>query len=106
MANPDPITIRSQLSEGQIKVRAKMPHIMETGLRRDKDGYVIPAWYITEVSASLNGEKLFTCDWSIAVAKDPILQFTVLEGKVGDTISITWVDTKGETRTDSVKVEE
>ncbi|NCZ29654.1 MAG: thiosulfate oxidation carrier complex protein SoxZ, partial [Betaproteobacteria bacterium] len=42
--------------------------------------------------------------WGPSVAKNPYLQFKVKGGKAGDKISITWVDNKGEKRTDEVTV--
>jgi sulfur-oxidizing protein SoxZ len=38
------------------------------------------------------------------VAKNPFLQFSVKGAKAGDKVSLTWVDNRGETRTDEATV--
>jgi sulfur-oxidizing protein SoxZ len=54
--------------------------------------------------AQLNGKTVMTAQWGPSVAKNPFLQFYVKGAKAGDKISMTWVDTKGETRTDEATV--
>jgi sulfur-oxidizing protein SoxZ len=81
-----------------------MSHEMETGLRKDAAGKLVPAWHIQEVVASLNGKVVFTAEWGTAVSKNPYLQFIIKGGKAGDKVSVTWKDTKGDTRTDEATV--
>ena len=100
----DPMRIRAQAAGDKTTVRVLMSHEMETGLRKDAAGKVIPAWFIQEVSAQLNGKTVMTAQWGPAVAKNPFLQFSVKGAKVGDKIAITWVDNKGEKRTDEAVV--
>jgi sulfur-oxidizing protein SoxZ len=73
---------------------------MESGHRKDATGQLIPAWHITEVTATHNGQPVLTAEWGTGVSKNPFLQFVVKGAKVGDKIGITWKDTKGDTRTD------
>ena len=96
--------IRAQSSAGQTTVRVLMSHEMETGLRKDASGKTIPAWHIQEVVASLNGKQVFSAEWGTAVSKNPSLQFIIKGGKAGDKVSVTWKDTKGDTRTDETTV--
>ena len=77
---------------------------METGLRKDPSGKPIPAWHITEVTASLNGKPVLTAEWGTAISKNPFLQFTVKGGKAGDRIGIHWVDNRGDQRSDEAVV--
>ena len=100
----DPMRIRAQATGGNALVRVLMSHEMETGQRKDASGKIIPAWHITDVTATLNGKTVMTAEWGPAVAKNPFLQFTVKGAKAGDKISVTWVDNKGETRTDEAAV--
>ena len=101
---PDPMRIRAQVAGDKSTVRALMSHEMETGLRKDAAGKPIPAWYIQQVSAQLNGKPVMSAQWGPAVSKNPYLQFSVKGAKAGDKVSITWVDNKGETRTDEAVV--
>jgi len=100
----DPMRIRAQASGDKAVVRVLMSHEMETGQRKDASGKVIPAWYITDVTASLNGKVVLTAEWGPSVSKNPFLQFTIKGAKAGDKVSITWKDTKGDTRTDEATV--
>ena len=100
----DPMRIRAQASGSNATVRVLMAHEMETGLRKDAAGKTIPAWHITDVTASHNGKPVFSAEWGPAVAKNPFLQFTIKGAKAGDKISVTWKDNKGETRTDEAVV--
>ena len=100
----DPMRIRAQVAGSNATVRVLMNHEMETGQRKDASGKVIPAWHISEVSASLNGKPVMTAEWGPAVSKNPFLQFTVKGAKAGDKVSVTWKDNKGESRTDEAVV--
>ena len=100
----DPMRIRAQVSGDKATVRVLMSHEMETGQRKDANGQVIPAWYIQEVTASLNGKQVFRAEWGPAVSKNPFLQFNLKGAKAGDKLSVTWKDNKGETRTDEAAV--
>src|SRR5689334_25407827 len=100
----EPMRIRAQAAGANATVRVLMSHEMETGLRKDAAGKTIPAWHITEVTASLNGKPVLTAEWGPAVAKNPFLQFTVKGAKAGDKVGISWKDNRGETRTDEATV--
>ena len=96
--------IRAQAAGDKTTVRVLMSHEMETGQRKDAAGKLVPAWYIQEVTAQLNGKTVMTAQWGPSVAKNPFLQFNVKGAKAGDKIGITWVDNKGEKRSDEAVV--
>ncbi|NCW81079.1 MAG: thiosulfate oxidation carrier complex protein SoxZ [Betaproteobacteria bacterium] len=100
----DPMKIRAAARGDMVDVRVLMAHEMETGQRKDAAGKLVPAWFISDVTASLNGKPVVKAFWGPAVSKNPYLQFKVKGGKAGDKISITWVDNKGDKRTDEVTV--
>ncbi|MCA3250889.1 MAG: thiosulfate oxidation carrier complex protein SoxZ [Pseudomonadota bacterium] len=100
----DPMRIRAQLQGDKATVRVLMAHEMETGQRRDSAGKVIPAWFIQEVTATLNGRPVLNAQWGPAVAKNPFLQFNVRGAKAGDKVVVSWKDNKGDTRTDEATV--
>jgi sulfur-oxidizing protein SoxZ len=100
----DPMRIRAQAQGGNAVVRVLMSHEMETGQRKDSAGKVIPAWFISNVTATHNGKQVLSAEWGPAVSKNPFLQFTVKGAKAGDKIAVTWKDNKGESRTDEATV--
>ena len=100
----DPMRIRAQVAGSNATVRVLMNHEMESGQRKDTAGKLIPAWHITEVTATHNGKSVMTAEWGPAVSKNPFVQFTVKGAKAGDKIGVTWQDNKGDTRTDEAVV--
>ena len=77
-----------------------MAHEMESGQRKDSSGKLVPAWFISEVTAMHNDKVVMTAEWGPAVSKNPFLQFTIKGAKAGDKVVVTWKDNKGDTRTD------
>ena len=100
----DPMRIRAQAAGDKTTVRVLMAHEMETGQRKDAAGKIIPAWFIQEVSAQLNGKTVLTAQWGPSVAKNPFLQFVVKGAKAGDKISVSWVDNRGDKRSDEATI--
>ncbi len=100
----DPMRIRAQVAGDKTTVRVLMSHEMETGQRKDSAGKTIPAWFIQEVTASLNGKTVLRAEWGPSIAKNPFLQFTVKGAKAGDKIAIAWLDNKGDKRSDETTV--
>ena len=100
----DPMRIRAQAAGDKATVRVLMSHEMESGQRKDSAGKLVPAWFINEVSASLNGKVVMTAEWGPAVSKNPFMQFVVKGAKAGDRISVSWKDNKGDSRTDEATV--
>jgi sulfur-oxidizing protein SoxZ len=45
-----------------------------------------------------------TAQWGPAVSKDPFMNMKFKNGKKGDKVTVTWVDNKGDTRTDETTV--
>ncbi len=100
----DPMRIRAQMAGDKATVRVLMSHEMETGQRRDAAVKVIPAWFIQDVSAQLNGKPVLAAQWGPSVSKNPFLQFSVKGAKAGDKVTVTWKDNKGDTRTDEAAI--
>jgi len=96
--------IRANALADGIDVRVLMSHEMETGQRKDGSGNVVPAHFISNVTVTHAGKTVLSAEWGPAVSKNPYLQFKFQGGKKGDEITVTWVDTKGETRTDKAVI--
>jgi sulfur-oxidizing protein SoxZ len=96
--------IRAQAAGDKTTVRVLMSHEMETGQRKDAAGKLIPAWFIQEVSATHNGKPVLTAQWGPSISKNPFMQFVVKGAKAGDKITISWVDNKGDKRSDETTV--
>jgi sulfur-oxidizing protein SoxZ len=101
---PDPMRIRATAQSDGVEVRVLMSHEMETGQRRDSSGNLVPAHFIQNVTVTHAGKTVLSAEWGPAVSKNPYLQFKFKGGKKGDEIVVTWVDNKGETRTDKATI--
>ena len=99
-----PMKIRATSKDGVTEVKLLMNHVMETGLRKDPSGALIPALFINEVTAKLNDKVVMQAQWGQAIAKNPYLAFKIKGGKAGDKVSISWTDSSGDTRTDEAAV--
>jgi sulfur-oxidizing protein SoxZ len=100
----EPTRIRAQAGADKATVRMLMTHEMESGQRKDASGKVIPAWFIREVSVQLNGKPVMTAQWGPAVSKNPFLQFTIKGAKAGDKLTVSWVDNRGDRRSDEATI--
>lgn len=100
----NPMKIRASAKDGVTEIKILMSHEMETGQRKDANGTVIPAWFINEITAKLDGRTVMQAQWGPSISKNPYLAFKVKGGKAGDKVSVTWVDNRGDTRTDEATV--
>jgi sulfur-oxidizing protein SoxZ len=100
----DPMRIRASMQGDKALVRVLMSHEMESGQRKDADGKTVPAHFIQQVTVKHNGKIVLSAQWGTAVSKNPFLQFTFAGAKPGDKIQVTWIDNKGDTRTDETTI--
>jgi sulfur-oxidizing protein SoxZ len=100
----DPMRIRAKMEGDKVDVRILMSHEMETGQRKDAKGALIPAHFIQNVTATHNGKTVLAAEWGPAVAKNPFLAFKFAGGKPGEKIVVTWIDNKGDKRTDEAVI--
>ncbi len=100
----EPMRIRATLQSDTADVRVLMLHPMETGQRRDGKGQIVPLHFIQSVLITHNGRTVLDAQWSQAVSRNPFLGVRIKGAKVGDKISVTWMDNKGDKRTDEATV--
>jgi sulfur-oxidizing protein SoxZ len=100
----DPMKIRANVVGDSTEVKVLMSHEMETGQRKDAQGNAIPAWFIQNVAVAHNGKPVLSAQWGPAIAKNPFLAFKFRGGAKGDKIQITWMDSRGEKRTDEALI--
>ncbi len=90
-----PILIRAHLDGDVADIKALIHHDMETGLRKDATGKIIPAHFINLVSATLNGKPVMQAQWGIGISKNPFFEFRVKGARAGDVIAISASDNLG-----------
>jgi sulfur-oxidizing protein SoxZ len=86
-----------------IEIKTLLPHVMETGFRKDANGNTIPRKIINKFTCEFNGKLVFSVDLEAAVAANPFLQFTVKVDE-GGTFKFTWIDDDGTITTAEEKI--
>jgi sulfur-oxidizing protein SoxZ len=100
----EPMKIRASLVGDSTEVKVLMSHEMESGQRKDAQGQTIPAWFIQTVTVTWNDKTVLSAQWGTAVSKNPFLSFKFKGGAKGDRITVSWTDSRGDTRTDVAAV--
>lgn len=100
----DPMRIRAAANGDIVEVKVLMRHDMETGQRKDASGKIMPAHFIQNLTAKCNDKVVLNAQFGPSVSKDPFLAFKFKGGAKGDKVSVTWMDNKGDTRTDEATI--
>ena len=100
----DPMRIRATLQGDVADVRVLMRHPMETGARKDAKGNLLPPHFIENVAITHNGKTVIDAQWSQAISRDPFLGVRIKGAGLGDKLGVTWIDNKGEKRTDEATI--
>lgn len=100
----NPTKMRAALIEGITELKVLMQHEMENGRRKDEAGNLVPAWYITDVKLTHGTRTLLEAQFGPSVSKNPYLIFHFKGGKVGDRVTLSWTDNRGESRSDEVEI--
>lgn len=96
--------MRATLASGYTDIRVLMTHPMETGLRKDPDGKLVPTHFIQSLIVKVNGRTVVDGQLSQAVSRNPVFTFRVKGGARGDKIEVSWLDNRGETNSTEAAV--
>lgn len=83
-----------------VRVRAQIRHRMESGMRQDDDGELIPRNIVTKFEARLSDDLLFVWEPETAITQHPYIEFTFVARKSED-LNMTWTDDLGDVVTGS-----
>src|SRR5690348_11337662 len=86
-----------------IEIKTLLPHPMESGQRKGKDGKVIPRKIINKFVGTFNGKPVFTADLEPAVAANPYMEFFAKVEESG-TFKFAWTDDDGTVTTAEQKI--
>jgi sulfur-oxidizing protein SoxZ len=94
MASPR-VKLPAQAKSGEvIEIKTLIAHDMETGLRKDKSGAVIPRKIINSFTAKFNGKEFLSADWHPAISANPFQAFYFRVTEAG-TFDFIWKDDDG-----------
>lgn len=98
------IKIRARLDGDTLDLRTLSTHPMETGLRKDSAGKLVPLHFIHTVTVSLNDKPVVQAETSQSLSTNPNLGFRLKGIKAGDRIAVTWEDNQGQTSSETTVV--
>jgi sulfur-oxidizing protein SoxZ len=95
MADKPRIKLPKEAKKGEIvDIRTLIPHVMETGLRKDDSGRLVPRRIINKFVCTFNDKPVFSVDLETSIAANPYLQFTAKVEESG-TFRFAWFDDDG-----------
>jgi len=77
MAEKPRLKLPAEAKKGDvIEIKTLLPHVMESGQRKDKDGNAIPRKIINKFACEFNGKPVFSVNLDPAIAANPYMQST------------------------------
>ena len=75
MAEKPRLKLPTEAKKGEvIEIKTLLPHVMESGQRKDKDGNPIPRKIINKFACEFNGNPVFSVNLDPAIAANPYMQ--------------------------------
>ena len=88
---------KKQAKKGElVEVKALVSHVMETGLRKDAAGNVVPRKILHKFVCTVAGKEVFSADFEPAISANPYIQFKFRAEESGPVV-LTWTDDDGST---------
>ena len=95
MAEKPRLKLPKEAKKGEIiEIKTLLPHVMESGQRKDKDGETIPRKIINKFACEFNDKLVFVVDLEPAIAANPYLQFHAKVEESG-MFKFSWTDDDG-----------
>ncbi len=92
----DAMKMRATMEGNVADVKVLIQHPMDTGLVKDsKTDKLIPAHFINQLVATLNGKTVLDSQWGAGISKNPFIGFRIKGAKPGDKIAVNAVDNLG-----------
>ena len=86
------------------QVRTLISHPMETGLRKDSDGKIVPRLIVNSLVVTYNDKPVLNAKLEPAVAANPYMAF-FLKVEESGTLKFTWTDDNKQSWTAESKIE-
>lgn len=86
-----------------VTIKTLISHQMESGVRRDSDGNIIPRQIINRFVAALNGETVIDVTMEPAISTNPYFEFQARIPESG-TMTFTWYDDDGSVYEDAKEI--
>ena len=92
----DAMKMRVTMEGNVADVKVLIQHPMDTGLVKDsKTDKLIPAHFVNQFVATLNGKTVLDSQWGGGISKNPFIGFRIKGAKPGDKVAVSAVDNLG-----------
>src|ERR1043165_8996276 len=90
---------KKEVKKGDIaEGKGPVSPVMETGLRKDNDGNLVPRKILNKFVCLVAGKQVFAADFETAVSANPYIQFKFRAEQSGQVV-LSWTDDDGSTIT-------
>lgn len=89
------VDIRTRIANQSTFIDLRISHPMESGLRKDSMGTVIPAWYLTHLDVFHNDKRVAALELGPLVSRNPAISLELNGAAEDELIKVTWVDNQG-----------
>jgi len=96
MSDTFKIKVRAKSKKGVVKAKLLVKHPMESGMRKDTEGNLIPIHHLKELTVKYKDETVFYGEFGTGVSKDPFVAFS-FKGEPGDSFVVDAIDNQGKT---------
>ena len=104
MATKPRIKLPEQAKAGDIiEIKTLIAHVMETGVRKDPNGRLVPRDIVNTFTATYAGQLVFKATLHPATSANPFLHFTMRVPGPGE-FEFTWTDDAGTKITEKAKL--
>lgn len=86
-----------------IEIKTLISHVMETGLRKDRDGKVVPRGIINTFSARFGDIEFLNVQLHPGISANPYLAFHFRVPGAGE-LQLTWTEDGGRVISETVKI--
>jgi len=86
-----------------VTIKTTISHRMESGLRKGKDGKLIPRQIINKFEALFNGKQIMSANMFTSISANPYLDFDMLVEEAGE-FEFKWYDDNGEVYSKKAKM--
>ena len=86
-----------------VEIMTLISHPMDTGLRKDQDGILIPRKIINEFICIYNGDIVFKTNMYEAISANPLIQFNFIAKESG-TLELIWHEDGGQVYSTTRKI--
>jgi len=89
------VAVRTRIAENIAYIDLRISHPMEPGTRKDRQGILIPAWYLTHMDVYYNDARIAKLELGPLVSRNPAISLAMEGGIEGELIKVTWLDNRG-----------